>query len=1071
MEDSKELDLAELSDTEIGGPNGGMDPDVSPWASIKVLAENPDYLGQKTNEVRTTRYTILTFLPLTLWENFRILSNVYFLIVLIVTFLPWSPVDYMFQLLPLVFVILVSMAKAAVEDIMKAKEDRIRNRQPVKVFRDGIWQDIISRDVRVGDVIKITEDGMVPSDLLYIGSTEESKLCYFSETNLNGETAVKTMSCFPAFENCDAVEELLRNQYVVDVGEPDRDLTRFDARVNCPGTGKFWPVSIHNVLLRGVCTHYTENVIGIVLRTGHDSKIMRNMKHPPAKLTSFDIYLNRLLIGIFVVNMIICLISAGVGIYQEDHSRFVLIKELVPEKGLSYGQFFVQYFILYSYLIPISLTVTIELLRLFHKLLMDWDPEIYDPEFGNACAHNSNQIGQLGLVTHILSDKTGTLTENIMEMLKFSTDAGKFDAVDFVQSITSDGSLVRQNIEFLMALALCNNVIVHRKADGALEYNADSPDEQAFVQFAASCGVKLVARGLTSMSIDIKGVEKRYEILAQLPFNSDRKRMSILLQAEGEPAVLYCKGADNIIRELAVEFTYTDVVNEYAATGLRTLVFTKKVLGDEELNHWLTAFREAEASLADRDAKIEQRAAEMENRLEVIGVSGVEDRLQPQVPETIDWLRRAGIKVWILTGDKLETAIAIGRTSGIIQPQCDVLIISNDDRATVKRRLAVISDDLEGFTMPVLIVTAAAVEYCLNDFFDDFMALSARMTAVILSRVSPFMKAQVTSAVRERGGMTLAIGDGANDVGMIQVAHVGVGVYGREGSQAAQSSDFAIPRFRHLVRLLSVHGHWSYNRFSTVAMIMLYKNFTFILNQLWFSFDNLWSPSSLFADFFLSIYNLVYTVLPPFAFGCCEQDLPQEILMANPELYQVTKDPMRGKYLAYCVCLAIYQSLVSYWSTKWNMGQDSLVSAGIVCYHTVVYIVIVQVILWSHNHNVIGFVFYGINIIGVPIMSVVYIGLFDDTLQSVLEGPLSYAYPWLGMIVAVVVAVLPDFIIQNTVEVFQPSRKRLFAEKVYKESKANSRSKKSWAKRTNQEHYGKSHRMSEEGFPQPVTLN
>ena len=300
----------ELSD--LAAEAQEMANDVEPWATISVLAGTPNYPGQKTNEVRTTRYTALTFLPMTLFENFRILSNIYFLAILIVTFLPWSPVGYIFQLLPLVFVILVSMVKAAIEDIMKGREDKKRNQQPVNVYRERSWQQIKSADLRVGDVVKITDDEMVPSDMLYIGSTEASKLAYYSETNLNGETAVKTMSCFPAFQECDAVDELSRNAFYVDVGEPDRDLTRFDARIRC--AGKFWPISINNVLLRGVCTHYTENVMGIVLRTGHDSKIMKNMKHPPAKLTSFDIYLNRLLAGIFVVNVIICLISAGIGV-------------------------------------------------------------------------------------------------------------------------------------------------------------------------------------------------------------------------------------------------------------------------------------------------------------------------------------------------------------------------------------------------------------------------------------------------------------------------------------------------------------------------------------------------------------------------------------------------------------------------------------------------------------------------------------------------------------------------------------------------------------------------------------
>jgi phospholipid-transporting ATPase len=304
------------------------------------------------------------------------------------------------------------------------------------------------------------------------------------------------------------------------------------------------------------------------------------------------------------------------------------------------------------------------------------------------------------------------------------------------------------------------------------------------------------------------------------------------------------------------------------------------------------------------------------------------------------------------------------------------------------------------------------------------------MNAIILSRVSPFIKAQVANAVRDQGGMTLAIGDGANDVGMIQVAHVGIGVYGREGSQAAQSSDFAIPRFRDIVRLLTVHGHWTYIRFSTVAMIMLYKNFIFILNQFWFSFDNLWSPTSLFNDFYLSVYNLVFTVVPPFAFGCFEQDLPQEVLLLNPELYPVTNDRMRGWNMGLIVMLSVYQSLISYYSVRCNLKDDSIDAAGIVCYLTVVLIVIVQIICWSSSQNKITIIAYALNIVAVPAVCFVYMGLIDTKMEGVLKGELACAYPWFGITIALVAAVLPGFIFRVLNNRFRPSRIRIWSERV-----------------------------------------
>jgi phospholipid-transporting ATPase len=1007
------------------------------WASINVLRPNPLYPGQVMNTIRTTRYTPITFIPLTLFENFRILSNVYFLIIVVICFLPWSPIGWFFQVLPLVFVITMSMIKSAVEDVMKYAEDQRRNNQPVEVYRDGEWQQVVSAALQVGDIICIHEGELIPSDVLYVGSSSLTKVCYYSETSLNGETAVKTMTCFSPFQDDDVIAAVTNHDYVIDVGAPDRDLTRFDARLRCGND--FWPISIRNVLLRGACVHYTKNVLGIVLRTGHDSKIMRNMRHPPAKLTSFDLFLNRLLIYVFIVNMVICLTSTGIGVSRERTAGFAYLDRVYPSFAESFAQFFIQYFVLYSYLIPISLNVTIEMLRLFHKVLLTWDPYFHDPEFGHANAHNSNQIGQLGLVTDVLSDKTGTLTENAMEILRFATDEGQYHADKFLKQLAQ---LRDVNLSFLLALALCNNVIVHKRDDGTVEYNAVSPDEAAFVNFAAKCGVRLLERWPLSVTVDVCGRPKTYALLAHLPFSSERRRMSVLLKADDEPAVLFCKGADSVISELSVHFAFNTTVNAYAKLGLRTLVFARRVIADDELDAWLSAFRADEAALVDRDRRIGERADEIERRLDVLGVSGVEDRLQPLVPEAIVWLRRAGIKIWILTGDKLETAVAIGKTSGVIQPQSDVVVIAAQGRAEVLQRLEVIRANIASMRVPVLVVTGGAVELCFGDWFEDFIGIADQMSAVVLCRVSPFMKAQIASAVRDRGRMTLAIGDGANDVGMIQVAHVGVGVYGREGSQAAYSSDFAIPRFRDLVRLLTVHGHWTYNRFSTVAVIMLYKNFVFILNQFWFSFDALWSPTSLYTDFFLSLFNLVFTVVPPFAFGGFNQDLPQEVLLLNPELYPVVDDWMRGRNLGLVILLAIYQSVVTYYSVRFTMMDHSLEAAGLMCYLTIVFIVIIQIMCWTSSLNVITLPAYIANVLAVPMVCFIYMGMVDMKMRGVLTGDLAHFYPWLGMLIAIGAAILPEFVLRTMMNRISPSQGRLWAERVRFEQAENPRVRK-----------------------------
>ncbi|OHT06421.1 putative phospholipid-transporting ATPase [Tritrichomonas foetus] len=1001
----------------------------SVWAKISINGENTKYPGQKGNEVRTTRYRWYTFIPLTLFEQYRVLSNIYYIFVLIVSFLPTAPINYLFQLVPMIVVLIVSMAKAGIEDLLKYFEDKKRNFAPALVYRNGQFVQVKAADICVGDIVKITDDMMVPADLLFIGSSQESGLCYYSETNLNGETAVKTMQTHPAFEGKNAVDLISRNHYSIEAGEPDRDLTRFDARLRCGS--QYWPITINNVLLSGVCTHYTDNILGVAIRTGHDTKIMQNVKMPPAKMTQFDRNLNRMLIVVFIFKMIFCFVSTFVGVSMDNGERFPLMKELYPGYGTSFLEFFTQYFVLYSYLFPISLLVTIEIVRLFHKIVISHDPELYDPEFGYGRAHNSNIICQLGLVTHILTDKTGTLTENQMELLKFATYAGTFNAREFLDSIEADPSLATANLPILMAMAICNNIIVHKKSDGKLEYNADSPDEAAFVAFAAKCGVRLISRGITSLTVDVRGKPQTFDILAQLPFNSDRKRMSIIVKSGDQPAIIYTKGADNVMAERTTTFEYQDTVNDFAATGLRTLVFASREIKDEELTPWMKSYHEAEAALENRDERLFEIAGLIENGLYSIGVSGVEDRLQAEVPETIRWIRDAGIKLWVLTGDKLETAIAIGKTSGVIDPKSEMMIVSTTEPNAVGHKLEALLGSVSSFESPVLIITADAVEHAIHLYQDKFMKLADQCDSVILSRVSPFMKAHVTQVVKEAGRSTLGIGDGANDVGMIQVADMGIGVYGREGSQAAMSSDFAIPRFRHLRRCLMVHGHWTYRRFAFVAISMVYKNIVFIFAQLWFAFDNLWSPTAFYNGFLMSCFNLVFTALCPLIMGFWEQDLPQDVLLANPILYQPEFDPMSTWNLIYYLWLGVYQSVTCYYGPRLTMQDYSLNEIGTWVYLAMLYTVIIQFIMWMENQNTGTYIVWGINIILAPIIIVAYFYLFDPAFTSVVTVTMGQANPWMTFLISLFASVFVPFLISYTRERFFPTIHRIYRERHY----------------------------------------
>lgn len=1008
-----------------------------PWAIIPFIYYQT-YPGQQDNYVRTTRYNIWTFIPLTLYENFRNVTNLYFLLILIMSFLPYSPVSWVFNFLPLVFVLLVSMIKLGIEDYLKYRQDVKRNKTPVDIYRFGEWVTVESSKIHVGDLVMIKAGDTVPCDMLYLTSSNENRTTNYSETSLNGESAIKTMSQHPAFENLEIPKTFFRQQFYVHVGPPSANLYKFDAKLVCDD--QKWGISMQNILLRGCQMHFTDWVIGVALRTGHDCTIMKNRRSPPAKMTKFDNDINYMIIYIFIFKMILVLcLSISNMVMQHKEPILASVRD---SYGIAFGKSFLQFFILFSYMIPISLMVTIEVIRVFHMLLIHWDFGMYNEEFGFAELHNSNMIVTLAKITHVLSDKTGTLTENIMQLVRFVDETGPQKADEYRASVRKNPVEIEKSMKFIKCLALCNNVVVYHNPNGKIEYNAESPDESSFVKYANECGISLYDHQPTSIEIHVKRTEteiekEKYTIFSHIPFNSDRKRMTVVLQKEGtDELVVYSKGADSIMYPLCNKIIYDKQVNEYALLGFRTLVFAYRKLTQEEAAEWRKIWNDAESTIENRDEEVARAATFVESKLDVVGVSAVEDRLQPNVPDSVLWLRKANIALWVLTGDKLETAIEIGKTSSIILPGADTLVLSNPDENEFHKSIDNFINDFDTFNEPVLVLTAETTNLALNNK-DHFMQLAVKCRSCIFSRVSPIMKATIVAMVKERPGtMTLAIGDGANDVGMIQEAHIGVGVFGREGSQAAQSADFAIPRFKHLTRLIAVHGTWAYARFPTVAVYMLYKNFVFILVLLWCCFDTLASPPVYYNEFFISCYNLVFTILTPGAYGFWEQNLQAEVLESHPELHGLQTNPMEFKNLLYYLILSIYQSAITYIITRFTNWNKSIEANGNIAYYSVVYIVTIQLMLWTRNYNGWIIAAFICQFLLIHIVATIFAFMFSKRYKAGLIFLYSTAQGWISYILSVVCATVPPLIFEVLLDYLKPTLERLMNEKVNKEIRA-----------------------------------
>ncbi|KAI1174893.1 hypothetical protein F4777DRAFT_552254 [Nemania sp. FL0916] len=330
-------------------------------------------------------------------------------------------------------------------------------------------------------------------------------------------------------------------------------------------------------------------------------------------------------------------------------------------------------------------------------------------------------------------------------------------------------------------------------------------------------------------------------------------------------------------------------LDEFATEGLRTLLVARKYIPEAEYTAWKHIYHDAATSLIDRQDKIEDAGEKIEQALDLIGATAIEDKLQVGVPETIDKLRRANIKIWMLTGDKRETAINIAHSARICRPGSDIFILDSS-KGDIEGQIRDVTEDLQNGTVHSVVVidgqTLAAIEK-LPILTDLFYTLIPRVDSVICCRASPSQKSTIVKAIRQRLPkiLTLAIGDGANDLAMISTSHVGVGISGKEGLQAARVADYSIAQFRFLQRLLLVHGRWNYVRTGKFILATFWKEMFFYLPTAMYQMYNGYTGTSLYESYSLTVLNILFTSLCVLCMGIWEQDLRAETLLAVPELY------------------------------------------------------------------------------------------------------------------------------------------------------------------------------------------
>lgn len=956
------------------------------------------------NLISTCKYNCATFLPKNLWEQFHKLANVYFLAASVLQCLPdiTTSGGVPSILLPLILVLIVSGIKDLLEDLKRRKSDNEENAKLVRCRQQRMWVETPWRELCVGDVVKVHSGDNFPADLILLSTSDPAGIAYVETKSLDGETNLKHKQA----------DKTLQTRY-----SDDSAIDSIALRVKCQAPNPFIyefsglliedddvpkALTYSHMLLRGSGLRNTDWVIGICVYTGHETKIMLNSPKSRAKYSKVEQQMNLQIIYIFLLQTLICIIAAIFNLcwfwqYETETDQYLKLNSSNQDMVVVFVISFFSWMLIFTNFVPISLIVTLEMVKFFQAIFVGWDINMYWEETNMpAAVQSSNLIEELGQITYVFSDKTGTLTQNVMDFRRLSIKGEAFGSdnrmdadskqahVDFVDPEFMGKLREKEVMEFMVFLATCHTLIADRKEDGEIEYKASSPDELALVHGAAYFGVKFLGRDKDqNVLLEVHNAPVTIRILNIIEFTSDRKRMTVIAQYPNEEIRVLCKGADAMLLPRCLAAPYTELtlrqLEDFATTGLRTLVYAWKPLETQEYEAWNQDYVEAMSDINNRDERIAQLAEILETELTLLGASAIEDKLQDQVPETISKLREAGIKVWVLTGDKVETAINIASACALLTREMGNVQVDGKHTSDVQMQLAdgmkAIASEPE--TDFALVVTGEALLKALTPgLCKEFVKLADKCVAVLACRVSPQQKADIVSQVKASSPSvrTLGIGDGANDVGMITAAHVGVGLAGKEGQQAVRASDFAISQFSFLQRLLFVHGRECYRRNASLICYNFYKNVLLVMPLFWFGFLSVFSGQGVYNTWLWQLFNVLYAALPIILYAVFDREHEAKELLENPTYYQVgMRDQLFRVSIFWLWILeaglqSVFLTLLVFFSLCYYSGDSSgrtetLWVAGVELFGLIVVFANIRVLMLSTLHYHFTLFFIGLSIL------------------------------------------------------------------------------------------------------------
>nr|XP_010950660.1 PREDICTED: probable phospholipid-transporting ATPase IH [Camelus bactrianus] len=1077
-----------------------------PGAEAYILQRFPD------NRIVSSKYTFWNFIPKNLFEQFRRIANFYFLIIFLVQLIIDTPTSPVTSGLPLFFVITVTAVKQGYEDWLRHKADSAVNQCPVHFVQHGKLVRKQSRKLRVGDIVMVKEDETFPCDLVFLSSSRADGTCHVTTASLDGESSHK-----------DRVADR-KQQLTWDQGRraglgfcprPTAQKVQGEARGSVPDQPSWAsrgppgaeagfvgrinvysdlndpvvrPLGSENLLLRGATLKNTEKIFGVAVYTGMETKMALNYQSKSQKRSAVEKSMNVFLIVYLCILISKALINTVLKyVWQSDPFRdepwYNQKTESERQRNLFLRAFtdFLAFMVLFNYIIPVSMYVTVEMQKFLGSYFIAWDEEMFDEEMGEGPLVNTSDLNEeLGQVEYVFTDKTGTLTENNMEFKECCVgghvyvphavcngqvlpDASAIDMID-----ASPGASGREQEElFFRALCLCHTVQVKEddEVDGPRKspdagrrsaYISSSPDEVALVEGVQRLGFTYLRLKDNYMEILNRDNDvERFELLEILSFDSVRRRMSVIVRSAAGEIYLFCKGADSSIFPRVIEGKVEQIrsrVEHNAVEGLRTLCVAYRRLTQEEHEGVCKLLQAARVALQDRERKLAEAYEQIEKNLVLLGATAVEDRLQEKAADTIEALQKAGIKVWVLTGDKMETAAATCYACKLFRRGTQLLELTTKkleeqnlhdvlfelSKTVLRCGASLTRDSFSGLSAEMqdygLIIDGAALSLVLKpredgssgNYRELFLEICRNCSAVLCCRMAPLQKAQIVKLIKfsKEHPITLAIGDGANDVSMILEAHVGIGVIGKEGRQAARNSDYAIPRFKHLRKMLLVHGHFYYIRVSELVQYFFYKNVCFIFPQFLYQFFCGFSQQTLYDTAYLTLYNISFTSLPILLYSLMEQHVGVDTLRRDPSLYRdIAKNALlRWRVFIYWTFLGVFDALVFFFGAYFMFENTTVTSNGQIfgnwtfgtlVFTVMVFTVTLKLALDTHywtwiNHLVIwgSLLFYVVFSLlwgGIiwPFLS--YQRMYYVFIQMLSSGP-----AWLAIVLLITVSLLPD---------------------------------------------------------------